>query len=222
MVHEIKWEELQGIKPEDRDLAVQMVACDRFEGSRHSAASRDAYGRTLVGSGGKELENDLCRAAADAEEGLLDGGALCSAGMRAWVLVPVRMELLEGGPCWLGGPRRVEWSRQDENQHQWVGPRRILPYSPPTSSSTNRSSLTASASVRTAGDPSSLKPRQELWGALGLKDEFKGASPLITAKHQPELRVLIQVQYSTATIKPSRYDCYTPQEQMMSSAIPFL
>ena len=49
--------------------------------------------------------------------------------IQATRFVPLRMEVLMGGPGSPGGPRRLEWKR--DQSHGWSPARAILPFSPP-------------------------------------------------------------------------------------------
>lgn len=53
--------------------------------------------------------------------------------VRATLFVPLRMEVLIGGPSSPGGPRRYEWKRTVDSPTGWTEARPILPFSQPSS-----------------------------------------------------------------------------------------
>ena len=77
------------------------------------------------------------------DEVMLRKYAARHAGLRAYALVPRRMEVLRGGPQWPDGPIRFEWARTASSTDRapesrssaaglvWSTPRQILPYSWP-------------------------------------------------------------------------------------------
>ena len=59
------------------------------------------------------------------------------AGFRCFRLKPWRVEMVEGGPSWPEGPRRVEW-RKIDGTSEWSGPTRVLPYNVPLTERTRQ------------------------------------------------------------------------------------
>eukprot|EP00217_Crustomastix_stigmatica_P008766 CAMPEP_0183805796 /NCGR_PEP_ID=MMETSP0803_2-20130417/38058_1 /TAXON_ID=195967 /ORGANISM="Crustomastix stigmata, Strain CCMP3273" /LENGTH=301 /DNA_ID=CAMNT_0026050553 /DNA_START=68 /DNA_END=970 /DNA_ORIENTATION=- len=123
--------------PVQASLAVQVTACAAFErkrraGQRGSLAPEDDSGRALLAGDGdaRELEEQVDRQARAQKAGEVTPAVERAAGLRAFRLVPRRVELLEGGPAWPGGPRKYEWVRK-AGSSRWGPPRRALPYSVP-------------------------------------------------------------------------------------------
>lgn len=50
--------------------------------------------------------------------------------IKGTTFVPLRMEVLEGGPSSPGGPIRLEWERSNKWQ-SWNEARSLLPFTPP-------------------------------------------------------------------------------------------
>lgn len=122
------------VKKPDSHLVAQFLACRAFEGAHRPRQRPDARGRTpMSAASGAEVE-ELARDVQEAEQRLHDRAVpvqdMLSAGLASYRVVPLRMELLEGGPAWPQGPARYQWTRDTPNA-PWAGPTRILPYSVP-------------------------------------------------------------------------------------------
>ena len=141
-----------GLPPPDKALVTQVLASAAFAAGRAqshegSLAPTTIEGRleltTDVGDDADALANDLAQSVArDGDSATLDADAR-HAGLRAYALVPRRMEVLRGRPQWPDGPIRFEWARTTSSTDRapesrssaaglvWSTPRQILPYSWP-------------------------------------------------------------------------------------------
>lgn len=134
-------DELQdlGSKFLDDAFCAEVAACRQFERDRVKPEFRlpsDPSGRPLLRN-----DEDVELLAADREkaikmqkQGEITKGKLRWAGVHVYCLQPERVELLEGGPAWPNGPRKVEWLRNREwlaGLTTWREPQRTLPYSAP-------------------------------------------------------------------------------------------
>jgi shikimate kinase len=109
-------------------LVAQILACEQQEKKTAGSGRQDRA---------KE-HDDLARQLRSDHALLAERGRLFVQGTR---FVPMRMEVLMGGPSSPGGPRRFEWTRRydelnDECSNGWSEARKILPFSPPSAVST--------------------------------------------------------------------------------------
>lgn len=144
------------LPPPDAALMMQVLGSDAFatrRASEHggSLAPLTAQGRLALTSDAGDDKQALAEECTHADsEWQSQGGHSTAiehearrAGLRAYAFVPIRVEMLHGGPSWPSGPTRVEWARRhddeeprplgetDDEQPWWWPPRQILPYSRP-------------------------------------------------------------------------------------------
>ena len=115
---------------------VQVLASARFAADRarqHGGAlapttreGRLALGAAADGAEAATLASEV--RSAESTKGGARAEAAARAGLRAYVFMPHRIELLHGGPDWPEGPQRFEWS-MDLESSRWRQPQQILPYS---------------------------------------------------------------------------------------------
>jgi len=117
-------------------LVAQILGSSAFAAARAqshggSLAPMTREGRLVLSPAeGDDADADaLARETSDAGERGGDEDEAYHAGLRAYTLIPHRVELLHGGPDWPSGPVRYEWVRDTEQR--WSRPVRLVPYSWP-------------------------------------------------------------------------------------------
>ena len=76
--------------------------------------------RALAGSKLVQLAAVEAKRASDPNRAVPLSDARC-AGFRCFRLKPWRVEMVEGGPSWPEGPRRVEWRKIDGQKYSLFG-----------------------------------------------------------------------------------------------------
>jgi hypothetical protein len=130
----------------DADLQVQVCAAAAFAEARLVVTGApdptDDQGRLLLTTAEDAKKLASCLAAVEAKRASDPNRAVplsdarC-AGFRCFRFRPWRVEMVEGGPSWPEGPRRVEW-RKIDGTSEWSGPTRVLPYNVPLAERTRR------------------------------------------------------------------------------------
>lgn len=130
----------------DADLQVQVCAAAAFAEARLVVTGApdpaDDQGRLLLTTAEDAKKLASCLAAVEAKRASDPNRAVplsdarC-AGFRCFRLKPWRVEMVEGGPSWPEGPRRVEW-RKIDGTSDWSGPTRVLPYNVPLTERTRQ------------------------------------------------------------------------------------
>jgi thymidylate kinase len=100
-------------------LVAQIEACEQEEQTDEAVQKGQRYGQPDTHA---ELAASIRRGISPLET----NSTVCG-----WRFVPLRMEVLMGGPSSPGGPRRFEWNRCPTNV--WTDARAILPFSRPSS-----------------------------------------------------------------------------------------
>ena len=126
-VYEVSQEEcavLDAVAP--TSLQSQIFACQEFAGDND-----DGGERRVMPHGYQSVVKNY-RASIDQAEAL-QVATRPSNPTQGFCFVPLRMEVLIGGPGSPSGPVRLEWTRSALSSTNWTDAKKILPFSPPCS-----------------------------------------------------------------------------------------